>query len=122
MFPGIGRRNNGKTVFLFPESLFPVFPEMLSPDSPLPLYDDIPVRDIIKNKHRLRISIVTETEEWQSGKQMVYRDNKIGLVANFSMEENTKVKQWVLISESVPELNGLHWTDFGKLRWNSNNS
>jgi hypothetical protein len=113
MFPGIGRRNNGKTVFLFPESLFPVFPEMLSQDSPLRLYDDIPVCDIIKNKHCLRISIVTETEEWQSGKQMVYRDNKKGLVANFSMEENTKVKQWVLISESVPELNGLHSTDFG---------
>jgi len=122
MFPGIGHRNNGKTFFLFPESLFPVFPEMLSPNSPLPLYDDIPGRDIIKNKHRLRISIVAETEEWQSGRQMVCRDNKKGLVANFSMEENAKVKQWILISESVPELNGLYWTDSGKQRWNSNNS
>jgi hypothetical protein len=95
---------------------------MLSPDSPSPLYDDIPVGDIIKNKPRLRISIVTETEEWQSGKQMVYRDNKKGLVANFSMEENTKVKQWVLISETVPEPNGLHRTDLGKQPRNSNNS
>jgi hypothetical protein len=95
---------------------------MPSQDSPLQLYDDIPVRDIIKNKQRLRISIVTETEEWQSGKQMVYRDNKKGLVANFSMEENTKVKQWVLISESVPGLNGLHRMDFGKRPRNSNNS
>ena len=53
---------------------------------------------------------------------MVYRDNKKGLVGNFSMEENTKVKQWVLISESAPELTDTAKDGFQQTTAECNNS
>ena len=68
MFPGIGRRNNGKTFFLFDEFLIPVFREKTLQDFASPLCADIPKRGITEDKPRRRINIIREKAEWQAGR------------------------------------------------------
>lgn len=85
MFPERGRRNNGKSDFLFPGSLFPVFQERNSADFAWRLYGDSPVSCITKYRSHRRINIRVEMVKWQAGRWMEDTNNRKQQVVDFSM-------------------------------------